>query len=96
MLFDWDPAKAKSNEAKHNVSFTEAASVFDDSLAALFDDEDHSVEELREIIVGHSEKERLLVVSFTERDDRIGLSVPPSNTTRKEGLRGKPHRRLEK
>ena len=36
--------------------------------------EDHSVEELREIIVGHSSQNRLLVVSFTERDDVIRIT----------------------
>ncbi len=32
MLFDWDDEKARSNLAKHNVSFDEATSVFDDPL----------------------------------------------------------------
>jgi len=65
---EWDWRKAAANIHKHNVSFDEACTVFDDPLACIFDDEDHSVEEAREIIIGHSIKGRLLVVSFTERD----------------------------
>jgi Uncharacterized protein conserved in bacteria len=48
------------------VSFDEAESVFGDTLASIFLDEDHSIEEKREII-GYSERQRLLVISFTER-----------------------------
>jgi uncharacterized DUF497 family protein len=71
--FQWDPQKAASNAKKHRVTFAEAAGVFQDPLAFIFDDEDHSVEEQREIIVGHSSQNRLLVVSFTERDDVIRI-----------------------
>jgi hypothetical protein len=42
MDFAWDPDKAASNLQKHNVSFEEAQSVFDDPLAANFQDEEHS------------------------------------------------------
>jgi len=52
--FDWDDAKAASNLAKHGVSFEEALTVFDDPLAAIFEDEGHSTGEDREIIIGHS------------------------------------------
>lgn len=48
------------------MSFDEAESVFGDTLASIFLDEDHSIEEKREII-GYSERPRLLVISFTER-----------------------------
>jgi uncharacterized protein len=65
LVFEWDQRKAQANVRKHGVSFDEAASVFGDPLARIFVDEDHSAEERREIIVGHSK--RLLVVSFTER-----------------------------
>lgn len=67
--FQWDPQKAANNARRHRVTFAEAATVFQDPLAFIFDDEDHSVEELREIIVGHSSQNRLLVVSFIERED---------------------------
>jgi uncharacterized DUF497 family protein len=65
--FEWDRDKAASNQKKHGVSFKEAATVFGDPLAAIFDDEVHSEEEQREIIIGQSAKNRLLLVAFTER-----------------------------
>jgi uncharacterized protein len=67
VLFEWHPAKAASNSAKHGVTFEEASTVFADSLARIFDDPGHSADEDREIIVGHSAEQRLLVVSFTAR-----------------------------
>lgn len=39
----------------------------------IFDDEINSVNEQREIIVGHSSYNRLLIVSFTERPSSIRL-----------------------
>ena len=67
MFFAWDDDKARSNLEKHDVSFEEAQTVFDDRFAGIRTDPDHSVGEVREIIVGYSEKERLLLVSFTQR-----------------------------
>jgi uncharacterized DUF497 family protein len=52
--FEWDVNKATANIAKHGVSFEEAATAFRNPIAVIFDDEDHSDEELREIIIGHS------------------------------------------
>ena len=69
MQFIWDPAKARANLRKHSVSFEEASTVFGNSLARIFDDPDHSVDEQREIIIGHSSRGRLLLVSFTEREE---------------------------
>lgn len=73
LRFEWDPRKAAANLAKHGVSFEEALTVFSDPLARIFDDEDHSVEEQREIIIGHSAKQRLLLVCFTARGASIHI-----------------------
>jgi uncharacterized DUF497 family protein len=54
--FEWDDAKAKLNVITHGISFDEASTVFHDMLAKIFDDELHSRNERREIIVGHSIK----------------------------------------
>lgn len=54
--------------SKHNVSFEEAKTVFDDPLYIDFYDPDHSDDEERYLIVGHSNQGRLLIVSYTERD----------------------------
>lgn len=69
LRFEWDRQKARENLQKHGVSFDEAATVFNDLAAFIFDDDAHSTNEHREIIIGHSAIDRLLVISFTERDD---------------------------
>ncbi|HZE63456.1 MAG TPA: BrnT family toxin [Pyrinomonadaceae bacterium] len=81
--FEWDARKASANLRKHEVSFDEAATVFDDPLARIFDDPNHSLNERREIIIGHSIRERLLLVCFSERPSKIRImSARP--LTRKE------------
>ena len=64
--FEWDGKKALSNFQKQGVHFHEAQTVFNNPLACIFDDEFHSSDEPREIIIGHSAKGRLLIVCFTE------------------------------
>ena len=73
MTFEWDPFKAKSNLSKHRVSFEEAATALLDPLSKTDLDPDHSVEEHRFITFGVSARRRLLVVSYTERDETIRL-----------------------
>jgi len=71
--FEWDPAKPEKNSRDHGVTFEEAATAFSDPLARIFDDPEHSSDEPREIIVGYSERQRLLLVSFTERSPKIRI-----------------------
>lgn len=74
MKFEWDPEKAGSNLRKHGVSFEEAMTVFKDTLAIIFDDEEHSQEEHREIIIGISALRRIVLVCFVERvEDTIRI-----------------------
>lgn len=73
MNFDWDPRKAGRNLKKHRVSFTEAGTVFGDDLAITVPDPDHSEDEDRYITIGWSSSHRLLMVSHTDRDDRIRI-----------------------
>jgi len=47
--------------------------VFRDVLARIFDDEDHSTDEQREIIIGHSAKQRLLIVCFTSQGESVRI-----------------------
>ena len=65
--FEWDGKKAEDNLKEHGVAFEEALTVFGDPLARIFDDSDHSEDEPRELIIGHSAQQRLLIVSFTAR-----------------------------
>jgi uncharacterized protein len=83
MMFEWDKSKATANLKKHGVSFEEAKSVFDNVLAVIFDDEAHSVGEKREIIIGHSRNNRLLLISFTERPNAIRI-ISARLATRRE------------
>ena len=73
MQFEWDPTKAAWNESKHGVSFSEAATVFTDVLSLTGDDPDHSIDEQRYVTFGVSSAGRLLVVSHTDRGDRIRI-----------------------
>ena len=87
LKFEWNEHKASLNVKKHGVSFEEAKTVFDDPLACIFEDEWHSVGEYREIIIGHSAQNRLLLVCFTEGSEaliRIFSSRPATRKERKD------------
>ena len=71
--FEWDARKAAANQRKHGVAFEEAIPVFGDPLARIFDDPEHSEVEARELIVGHAARQRLLIVSFVQRGDRVRI-----------------------
>jgi uncharacterized DUF497 family protein len=73
MKFEWDASKAAANLKKHGVSFEEAKTVFENPLAVILDDEAHSADERREIIIGHSQRNRLLLAAFTVRTSQIRL-----------------------
>jgi uncharacterized DUF497 family protein len=71
--FEWDPDKERSNLERHGVNFSEAATVCGDPLERTISDPDHSIGELRFLNIGHSARNRMLVVSYTERGDRIRI-----------------------
>ena len=73
MIFDWDTNKAEKNLSKHQVSFDEAKTVFNDPLYIDFYDPDHSEDEERYLIVGISNQGSLLIVSYTERGNLIRI-----------------------
>ena len=73
MEFEWDAGKAASNLSKHGVSFAEAMTVLSDALEVMISDPVHSDAELRFVSMGLSEVGRLLVVAYTERDQRIRI-----------------------
>ena len=83
MIFEWNPEKAKINLAGHKVSFEEASTVFANPLSDTFDDPDHSIEEQRFIIIGHSENNRLLFVSHTD-DGKIVRIISAREVTSAE------------
>jgi uncharacterized protein len=83
LQFEWDDQKANSNLKKHSVSFEQAKIVFYDPIAYIFEDKWHSVDEPREIIIGHDQNNRLLLVCFTERANVIRI-ISARTATNKE------------
>jgi uncharacterized DUF497 family protein len=81
--FEWNKEKAKANLKNHQVSFDEAKTVFDDPLFVIFADPDHSFEENRFVIMGESNQNRLLIVSYTERPTATRL-ISAREATRPE------------
>jgi len=73
LTFEWDSRKARSNLAKHGVSFEEAATVFGDPLSLTIPDPEHSLPEKRYITMGRAFNGKLLVVVHTERGDNIRI-----------------------
>jgi uncharacterized DUF497 family protein len=71
--FEWDPEKAEKNLKKHEVSFEEASTIFEDPQFISFLDEAHSADEERQITIGLSKKGRLLMAAHTERKKLIRL-----------------------
>jgi len=73
MEFEWDARKGRINLEKHSVSFDEATTVFGDPLAGTIPDPEHSEGEERFVTVGHSVKNRLIVVCHTEEGDTVRI-----------------------
>jgi uncharacterized protein len=84
IVFEWNKKKAKINFTKHKVDFEEAKTVFYNPLSRIFDDEIHSINEKRELIIGHSSKGRLLIVIFTEKKQNLIRLISARIATNKE------------
>ena len=73
MKFEWNQDKAESNHRKHNVSFEEAVTVFDDPLSVTYPDPDHSFGESRYVMIGMSKLGKVLLVLHTDRNNSVRL-----------------------
>ena len=73
--FEWDEPKARSNLKRHGVSFLEAQSVFYDDFALQFFDEENSGEEDCFILLGLSNRSRLLIVVHCERSGGDSIRI---------------------
>ena len=80
----WDPERERRNVAKHRVSFTEAATVFGDPLQVVVDARQHSAHEDRFRVLGMSDLERLLVVTFALAESTTIRLVSARRPTRRE------------
>jgi len=67
MEFEWNESKNRSNYLKHGIWFEEAQTIWADSASIEFFDPDHSSNEDRYIRIGHSTRNRILLVVFCER-----------------------------
>ena len=86
LRFGWDEDKNRSNQKKHGVSFTEAATVFLDEDGLLIPDPDHSEFEERFVIIGTSKKANLLTVVHCLREsETIIRIISARKATKNEG-----------
>lgn len=71
--FEWDEKKAVANQNKHGVAFEEGKTVFNDPYAITIADPGYSIEEDRWVDIGLSGQGRVLVVWYTEVEQRIRI-----------------------
>jgi uncharacterized protein len=83
MKFEWGKPKAQQNWSKHKVTFEEAKTIFEDPLCVDLYDPDHSLDEESYLCIGMSSQRRLLIASYTEREDSTRL-ISAREVTREE------------
>ena len=85
MKFEWDIRKAAQKLKKHKVSFEEASTVFFDNLAKIAFDPDHSEDEHRQILIGHSYNKNLLfVVHISYEEKNVIRIISARKATKRE------------
>jgi len=85
LSFEWDPAKAAANLAKHGLSFQLAATAFGDPRSLTIPDPKHSLTENRLVLLGRTSDGSIVVVVHVERGDRIRL-ISARRASRKERI----------
>jgi len=85
LFFEWDNEKAINNVKKHGVTFDEAKSVFYDTFALISLDVEHSITEERFSIIGYSKSNRILFISYSEKNEVIRI-ISARKTTKNERL----------
>ena len=71
VAFEWDKGNIDKNLKKHNVSNQEAEEVFFNKPIVFSEDKKHSTTEKRYMIWGKTNRNRLLTIFFTIRNNRI-------------------------
>ncbi|MGA9055448.1 MAG: BrnT family toxin [Terriglobia bacterium] len=90
LRFEWDPAKARTNQRKHGISFEDAMHVFDDPHALFEPDRGDEFGELRWHAVGLIEDVAVVLVAHTIREeggDEIVRMISARQATRQERKR---------
>ncbi len=89
--FEWNLEKSRRNFSKHQVTFEEAVTAFRDPFALTIDDSDHSELEERLILVGLSDRQRLLVIVYVERQNILRIiSARVANSSEKKEYEEEP------
>ena len=83
MSYEWDPAKARANFAKHGVRFADAVTVLEDDLALTMLDPSSDLEE-RWITLGRNALGRIIVVVYTWRGENVRLISARPATAREK------------
>ncbi|MDD5731938.1 MAG: BrnT family toxin [Patescibacteria group bacterium] len=81
--FNWDEGNVNKNWTKHGVSKEECEQAFFDSNLKQYKDVIHSEKEERFIILGKTNKGRILYIVFTIREEKIRI-ISARNLNRKE------------
>ena len=85
MRYEWDPKKARLNEAKHGIVFADAVLALEDDHALTLSEQASSGEE-RFVTLGLDPFARVLVVVYTWRGDRIRIISARNATPRERRL----------
>lgn len=91
MDFEWNPQKAEINSQKHGVDFEEAATVFGDYFSLTYPDREHSINEHRYIMIGISNKNRVLIISHAQRGETIRIISARTATKRERNFYESSH-----
>lgn len=73
--YEWDSNKDAINKQKHGISFEEAKTVFRDQSAVVIEDTEHSETEERFLILGFSNKLKLLIVCHCYRESNTVIRI---------------------
>ncbi len=90
ITFEWDDKKAKSNLKKHGIAFEEAQSVFYDDQAIQFWDEKNSKKEDRFLMLGLSNKFRILLVVHCFRESESTIRIISARKATKNEMKEYP------
>lgn len=81
--FEWDEGNINKNSSKHQVSVQECEEVFADINKIILDDIEHSHRENRLIVIGYSQQQKLLIIAYTIRKQKIRV-ISARDVDRKE------------
>ena len=88
MEFEWDARKARTNAAKHGVTFEAAITAFDDPFALLAPDAEHSTDtEARWWLIGEADTGVVVVVFTVRQPNDVRRIISARRANRKERRR---------